>query len=99
MNPILRYACASVAVLASLQGQESYKDRLDPIVEQGMREQKIPGLVVGIVQNGRLVYSKGFGVMKLGEPKPVTPETLFHVASITKPFVATSIVQLMEQGK
>lgn len=40
----------------------------------------------------------GLGVMKIGEDKPITPETLFHMASITKPFVATSIMQLVEQG-
>src|SRR5687768_2904229 len=37
--------------------------------------------------------------MKIGETGPVTPKTLFHMASITKPFVATSIMQLVEQGK
>lgn len=64
-----------------------------------MKEQKIPGLAVGIVQNGSLVYSRGFGVLKLGEPAPITPDTLFHMASVTKPFIATAIMQLRELEK
>ena len=48
----------------------------------------------------RLVPPAGFGLMKIGDPsRPVTPQTLFHMASITKPFVATAIMQLVEHGK
>jgi CubicO group peptidase (beta-lactamase class C family) len=65
-----------------------------------MREEKIPGCAIGVVEDGRLVYSRGFGVMKLGDSgRPVTPRTLFHMASITKPFVATALMQLVERGK
>ena len=43
---------------------------------------------------------RGFGVMKLGEPnRPITRDTLFHMASITKPFVATALMRLVERGK
>src|SRR5262245_7848324 len=74
--------------------------RLEASISQTMRDQKIPGFAIGIVRDGRLVYSGGFGVMRVGNPdRPVTAETLFHMASITKPFVATAIMQLVEQGK
>jgi CubicO group peptidase (beta-lactamase class C family) len=77
-----------------------YAERLEPILEKFVREEKIPGLAVGIVEGDKLVYARGFGVMKLGGPaRPVTPETLFHMASITKPFVATAVMQLVGQGK
>jgi CubicO group peptidase (beta-lactamase class C family) len=66
--------------------------RLEVSVTRTMREQKIPGLAIGVVRGGRLVYSGGFGVMRVGNPNPpVTAETLFHMASITKPFVATAV--------
>jgi CubicO group peptidase (beta-lactamase class C family) len=99
-----RYLFALAIALATVHAEDRYFERLNPIIEQGMREQKIPGMAVGVVKDGRLVYSLGFGVMELvedglGEPKPVTPETLFHMASITKPFVATSVMQLVEQGR
>jgi CubicO group peptidase (beta-lactamase class C family) len=74
--------------------------RLEAVINQTMREQKIPGFAIGVVKDGRLVYSRGFGVMQVGQPdQPITAQTLFHMASITKPFVATSIMQLVEQGK
>src|SRR5262245_40439028 len=61
--------------------------RLEASITQAMREQKIPGLAIGVVKDGRLVYSHGFGVMRVGDPNPpVTALTLFHMASITKPF-------------
>lgn len=79
---------------------EGWKERLDKLIVQGMVEQHMPGLAVGIVLHGKLAYAKGFGTMTLGQPdKPVTAATLFHMASITKPFVATAIMQLVEQGK
>ena len=45
-----------------------------------------------------IVYGRGFGVTSLDDPRPVTAETLFHMASVTKPFVATAIMQLVEEG-
>jgi CubicO group peptidase (beta-lactamase class C family) len=75
-------------------------ERLDPLLTRAVEEQHIPGLAIGIVQDGKLVYARGFGVMDIGKPdRPVTTQTLFHMASITKPFVATSIMQLWEHGK
>jgi CubicO group peptidase (beta-lactamase class C family) len=56
-------------------------------------------LAVGVVEDQELIYAKGFGVMNLETGGEVTPRTLFHMASVTKPFVATSIVQLLEQKK
>jgi CubicO group peptidase (beta-lactamase class C family) len=56
-------------------------------------------LAVGVVKDQELVYARGFGVMNLKTGGEVTPRTIFHMASITKPFVATSIVQLFEQEK
>ncbi len=77
-----------------------YVERLEPFIEKTLRQEKIPGLAIGIVENGKLVYSRGFGVMKVGDTsKPVTAETLFHMASVTKPFVATAVMQLVEQDK
>ena len=79
---------------------QSLAERLDPLLNRAVEEQHIPGLAIGIVQDGKLVYARGFGVMEIGRSdRPVTPQTLFHMASITKPFVATSVMQLWEQGK
>jgi CubicO group peptidase (beta-lactamase class C family) len=98
-----RFLCLGLASALFLQGQPAasrYAEHLDPFLHQLVREQKMPGFAIGIVENDRLVYARGFGVMQVGDAgRPVTPKTLFHMASITKPFVATSIMQLVERGK
>jgi len=68
-------------------------------IERVFRESDSPGLAVGVVKDMELVYAGGFGVMNRETGGEITPRTLFHMASITKPFVATSIVQLLEQKK
>jgi len=56
-------------------------------------------MAVGVVKDQEIMYAKGFGVMNRKTGGEVTERTLFHMASVTKPFVATAIVQLLEQGK
>ncbi|WP_420143391.1 serine hydrolase domain-containing protein [Sphingobium sp.] len=58
-----------------------------------------PGLVYGIVADGRLVHVKGLGVQDLVEKRPVTPDSLFRIASMTKAFTALSILKLREEGR
>lgn len=60
---------------------------------------RIPGLAVGIVHNGKLVYQKGFGYADIKLKTAITPKTCFRVASISKTFTAVAIMQLVEQGK
>jgi CubicO group peptidase (beta-lactamase class C family) len=77
----------------------SWQARMDSTIARIVREQRIPGLAVGIVRHGEIAYARGFGVMSLEHGTPVTPTTLFHMASVTKPFVATAVMQLVERGK
>jgi CubicO group peptidase (beta-lactamase class C family) len=72
---------------------------LQPFVQQVVAAFGLAGLAIGIVKSGELVYSQGFGVRNLDTQEPITPRSLFHLASVSKPFVATAIVQLVEQGK
>jgi hypothetical protein len=91
---ILLVACLLTASAGNAQSKNAseYAKRLDSFIEETLREKEIPGVAVGIVEDGRLVYARGFGVMKVGDTsKPVTAETLFHMASVTKPFVATVV--------
>jgi D-alanyl-D-alanine carboxypeptidase len=60
---------------------------------------ELPGIVVGIVAGDDLVWAKGFGFADLKARKPMTAETRFRMASHSKLFTATAIMQLREQGK
>ena len=72
---------------------------IDSIALGQMESFEIPGLAIGFIMNNRIIYSKGFGIQSLDSKIPVTNSTLFHMASVSKTFVATAIVQLVEQNK
>ena len=58
----------------------------------------VAGMAIGIVKDGQ-VYAEGFGVKDITTREPVTANSLFHLASISKTFVATAVMQLVERGK
>ncbi len=58
-----------------------------------------PGFAVGIVHNDSLIFAKGYGMANLEYNIPITPEIIFHMASVSKQFTAFSIVLLARQGK
>lgn len=71
---------------------ESFAERL-------IGEHQIPGVSIGLSQNGESVYYKGFGHRDVEKNLPVNPETVFGIASITKSFTCVAIMQLQEAGK
>ncbi|NOX94301.1 MAG: serine hydrolase [Alphaproteobacteria bacterium] len=74
-------------------------DALTQTLEAKRVEDGIVGFAVGVIDDGYLVYSAGFGEKTLGSGEPITPNSIFHWASVSKPFVATAIMQLYERGK
>ncbi|MDZ7385920.1 MAG: beta-lactamase family protein [candidate division KSB1 bacterium] len=72
---------------------------LETWVGELMAYYRLPGLAIGVVRDQELVYAKGFGYADLRTKAPVTPRTLFRVASITKLFTATAVMQLRDAGK
>jgi CubicO group peptidase (beta-lactamase class C family) len=72
---------------------------LDASLERVLQEFSIPGLAVGIVENGVPVYVRAFGVRDTRTDEPANIHTLFHVASITKTFTAAAIMQLAERNQ
>jgi CubicO group peptidase (beta-lactamase class C family) len=68
------------------------------LAEAKMREYQVPGVAIGIFDDGR-VTTRGLGVTNVNNPMPVTPYTVFPIASISKTFAATMMMRLVEQGK
>ena len=60
---------------------------------------KVPGVSVAVINNGKLEWAKGYGVIEAGSTKPVTTETRFQAASISKPVAAMAALALVQQGK
>ncbi len=59
----------------------------------------VPGCAIGIIRDGKLVYSRGFGSANLDAQAPNTPATIFETGSMTKTFTCASIAMLLDQGK
>jgi CubicO group peptidase (beta-lactamase class C family) len=79
---------------------DRYDQKLQPVLERIIKEQTLPGFAIAVVEGNRVAYAAGFGVRNVTRKEdPITTRSVFHMASITKPFVATSLMQLVEAGK
>lgn len=83
---------------APIKQADSYGDELDAFIENRMQEFKIPGLSLAVVRDGAQEYIKSYGVAN-PEGDPVTPQTPFLLASVSKSFTALAVMQLVEAGK
>ena len=72
---------------------------LDARLQQLMHKPAMVGLAVGVVENGRITFLKGYGETEAGSADPVTPATVFRWASCSKGVAATMVAKLAEQGK
>jgi CubicO group peptidase (beta-lactamase class C family) len=72
---------------------------LDAYVARALKTFEVPGLSVAIVKDGRVVFAKGYGVRKLGDPAPVDENTLFAIGSNTKAFTSALLASLVDAGK
>jgi CubicO group peptidase (beta-lactamase class C family) len=74
-------------------------ENLTQVIAEIVQRWEIPGLAVGLVQEGQTSYTECFGVQSLATRVPVTPQTRFCVASVSKVFAATAVMQLAERGQ
>ncbi len=73
-------------------------DGLDAKIEQALKDFDVPGLSIGIVVDGHVIATKGYGVRDIERKLPVTPETLFGIGSCTKAFSTFAMGMLIEEG-
>ena len=93
---ITTLAISGIGDTASAQDLGS---RIDAYLGAQVEANGIPGLTAAVVRDGTVLYEGAFGVRSLGSDEELTPDHVFHFASVSKPFVATAILQLAEQGK
>ena len=105
----VHFAC-SLLWIGDLKGQDiagvaqeridRFEQQISKMVEKGIAEGKMPGCIVGIGNRDGLFYQKAFGNKSLDPATPMKLDTVFDMASITKPVAtATSIMQLVERGE
>ncbi|QGF22823.1 serine hydrolase [Raineyella fluvialis] len=72
---------------------------LDRLIQDAMTRTGVPGIAAAVVHQDKVVYLKGFGVREVGKPDAVGPDTVFQLASVSKPLASTVLAAVAGQGK
>ncbi len=101
MTILIKQSILFVLLFFTLQlfAQTINKQKIDSIILSTMQQHKIIGVSLGIVKDGKIIYTKGYGTTKVGTFNTIDSTTNFLTCSISKLFTATAIMQLVEQGK
>ena len=106
MNPFIRNPLSiitgillSVTCFAQQDEVISKLNGLDAYMAKVLKEWNVPGACIGIVKNNKLVFARGYGYRDYGKKLPVTPNTLYQIASNTKLFTTIAMGMLVQQGK
>jgi CubicO group peptidase (beta-lactamase class C family) len=68
-------------------------------LSERMASYRIPGVSIAVIEDSRLDWAKGYGVLRAGGAEPVTPASMFEAASTTKALVAATVLRLVERGR
>jgi len=90
---------ALIFMINTLAFSQSVPDKIDSYITHLMERQDIPGASVAVISKGEVLHKKTYGFANLEHQVPMKQESIFRVYSLTKPFVAVAIFQLIEQGK
>jgi CubicO group peptidase (beta-lactamase class C family) len=94
---ILFFLCLATA--GRLPAQTMSSAEVDKLAEDVMRGFKVPGIAIGIIKDGRVIHSRGYGFRALGSKAMVSENTVFEIASNTKAFTAAAVGILVDEGK
>jgi N-acyl-D-amino-acid deacylase len=92
-------ATLGIPALLAASTADEFSTPFDEAMDQFMRERNIPGGALAVVKDKRLVLAKGYGLADRDQKIPVRPDSLFRIASISKPITAVAVMKLVEDGK
>jgi len=81
------------------QGQGFTSSQIDSLVNKSMEMMPQVGMAVAVIENGKIIHSKGYGKLSVNSDEEVNENTLFQIASNTKSFTAAGLAILVDQGK
>ena len=73
--------------------------QIEPYIRASLAKTKVPGVAVAVIYNDQIVLLHGYGVRKIGEPAPIDPDTVFEIASLSKPIASSIVASLVGEGK
>jgi CubicO group peptidase (beta-lactamase class C family) len=95
-------ACANADATSTLvETGETFEQLIsfDKLMRTFVRGNEIPAAALAVGKQGRLVYARGFGYADVRRKEPVQPDSLFRLASLSKPITAVVVLRLVDQGK
>jgi D-alanyl-D-alanine carboxypeptidase len=97
------FACQALSVAHCEQSQPNSEsvlsDKVDKLVQDKMYSEQIPGLALAVIKDGKILKARGYGFADVKLKIPVATNTVFRIASLSKQFVATAIMLLVEENK
>jgi CubicO group peptidase (beta-lactamase class C family) len=76
-----------------------YADKVDDYVKREMERQHVPGVSVLVIKDGKVIKSQGYGLANVELNVPATPDTVYKIGSVSKQFIATGVLLLVQDGK
>ena len=97
----MKIAVPLLTVLIATTSAFGFADqkKIDAFIDSEMRTQKIPGVSLAVVKDGKPVTVKGYGIANIEHNVPVKPETIFQSGSVGKQFTSMAVMMLAEEGK
>ena len=89
----------SATILFSLSNRDDSVSKLDRLIPQLMEKYGVPGTAVSLVRDGEVVWLEGYGLADRDRGVPVTADTVFQVASISKAVTSWGVMRLVESGQ
>ncbi len=102
LPPTLRAGLLAITILAGTAAAQDPADRRERQVDSLFAEYTLglsPGAAVAVVRDGQIILSKGYGYASLEQRTPITPATVFDVASVSKQFTGLAVAMLVDQGR
>jgi CubicO group peptidase (beta-lactamase class C family) len=98
--PLFIFCAATFPSRSTAASDDSDASRkADDYITAEMQREKIPGLSLAVLRQGKVIKAQGYGLCNVELTAPVTPETIFQTGSVGKQFTATAVMMLVEEGK
>src|SRR4051794_22356812 len=91
-------AIAAAPLFSDLLACRSQTEDIYTAIPGWLKQDEVPGLALAVIKNGKVVRSEGYGVKLQGGKDPVTADTVFEAASLSKPAFAHVVMQLWQEG-
>src|SRR5438128_11196793 len=96
---IFVFAVLAAGLDSPIRAQDAITSKVDDYIKAEMQKQHIPGLSLAILKDGKIIKAEGYGLANVELNVPAKPDTIFKIGSVSKQFIATGIMILVEEGK